>query len=138
MIEVSLDGARWEQRVDGVASFTSLFAPGDTLSGAFVIDAEPRGVRVSLVWYTDGKGTDHLRVHWHREYSAGDLELLGAQRRGRFETRFPSAPLTYSGHLLRVCWALRVLVRPTEGKDEVTELPLTLGAVAPIDQWGSE
>ncbi|NUO49344.1 MAG: hypothetical protein HOV80_10855 [Polyangiaceae bacterium] len=127
MIEISIDGR--------MTSHPLLLAPGAKISGAFVVDHDPQGVEVSLVWYTEGKGTEHLEVHWLREYLGDELERVDTKRRGRFEASIPTAPLSYEGTLIRICWVLRVRAFARGGGDESTDLSLSVGAVAPSDQW---
>lgn len=128
------------------------YAPGELLVGTWQLAEAPRdgiprdeiprdeiqGVEVSVLWYTEGKGDEDLAVHFFQRWNAARLEEIDVTTPQPFQTELPFSPLTYQGHLLRIRWCLRLRLFLADGRDLVTELPLTLSArdsaeIAPRD-----
>jgi len=113
------------------------YAPGELLVGTWQLAEVPRegmsreeiqGVEVSVLWYTEGKGDEDLAVHFFQRWNAARLEEIDVTTPQPFQTELPYSPLTYQGHLLRIRWCLRLRLFLADGRDLVTELPLTLSS----------
>jgi len=90
------------------------FAPGETVEGAIQwnLDAPPRRLKLSLFWYTSGKGTRDVGV----------TETLKIDAPGAFGSRdfafsLPDGPYSFSGKLISLIWAVELTCSP--GSDTV-------------------
>jgi hypothetical protein len=83
----------------------STFAPGEAIGGTARWDDErtPEWVELRLLWYTEGKGDRDIavveRVRWQPSAPGGSE---------RFSLIAPDFPLSYSGTLVSVRWALEL------------------------------
>jgi hypothetical protein len=88
-----------------------LCEPGQTLRGMVRWEWDDRraerNVKVRLLWYTEGKGTEDCGV-------VGEHAVDASANSGqdRFTFALPPFPWTYAGHLLSVVWAVEALVEP--------------------------
>jgi hypothetical protein len=112
-VQVWLDGNR------------TAYRPGELLGGNYqLVGADRSRVRrteVSVLWYTEGKGTEDLGVHHFAESDTPDDSA------GRFATQLPLSPLSYDGVLLKIRWLVRVRVQLTTGRELLGEAPFQLG-----------
>lgn len=112
------------------------YAPGETLAGSYrvesVVQDEIKAVEISVLWYTDGKGSEDLSVHMFKRLSAEDGDWIDTRKPGRFRTVLPNSPLSYDGAIVKIRWCVRVRVFLSGGKELVEELPFMLGEVAAV------
>lgn len=93
----------------------SQIVPSHTLSGEFTWqpdkpDKEPKSADVSLLWFTEGRGTRDSQVVAEQKFEPERLLKYG-QRPFQFQFNVPyDAPLTYSGHLFRLIWEVEVQI----------------------------
>jgi hypothetical protein len=90
------------------------FAPGEQVEGRieWTLDANPRALELSLLWYTSGKGTRDIQVlHAHK------FESPGAFGSDKFSFTLPPGPYSFSGKLISLIWALELTCTP--GDDTV-------------------
>lgn len=85
--------------------------PGDTLSGTagWELDEPPEAIEIRLFWYTSGKGT--------RDVGAVDQQRIeDPERYGSvaFRFRIPEGPLSFTGTLITLAWAVEAVALPTE------------------------
>lgn len=90
-----------------------VFAPGEVLEGstAWELEAPPRAVSVALLWYTEGRGDQDVGV-----VATQDFEAPGQRDRRDFAFTIPRGPLSFSGTLISLAWALEVVAEP-EGSE---------------------
>jgi len=113
----------------------SVFLPGDTIEG-IVRWSEEQGtsLEVRLIWFTQGKGD--------RDFELIDVQQIasfGPSGSEPFQFEAPSRPLSFSGKLISLQWALEAIVFPNESsarKDLTisssgTEIILTSHALDP-------
>ncbi len=103
------------------------FVPGQaaTVAVAWETPSPPEWIELALEWRTRGRGTTDAAVAFrHRWHADEGLESAGAQL---VELTMPPGPLTYSGRLVAVQWALRLTA---QGADAPAVYPLRLGVVA--------
>lgn len=88
------------------------YAAGDLLRCTWQIEDlgvfVPQGLELSVLWYTEGKGDEDLNVHYFHRWSSSRLSELALDTAQHFETRLPESPLSYSGHLFRIRWCIRM------------------------------
>ena len=111
-----------------------VYAPGEALSGEYRLESierrDVKAVEVSVLWHTDGKGTEDLAVHDFRRLSADGGDWIDPRYPGRFSTVLPKSPLSYDGMIVKVRWCVRVRVFLSRDREVVGELPFRLGDVA--------
>ncbi len=85
------------------------FAPGEQVEGRIEwgLDANPKALTLSLLWYTSGKGTRDARVlHTHK------IDNPGALGSDKFSFTLPAGPYSFSGKLISLIWALELTCTP--------------------------
>jgi hypothetical protein len=98
------------------------FAPGGQVEGRIEwgLDANPRALELSLLWYTRGKGTRDVRVlNTHR------IDSPGAVGSDKFSFALPPGPYSFSGKLISLIWALELTCTPGDetARKEITVSP---------------
>lgn len=88
-----------------------------------------QGLELSVIWYTEGKGTEDIGVHYFERFTANDIYQNVANRTCNFSTKLPWSPLSYEGHLMKLRWCVRARLFTTKGNDVCTQLPFYLGQV---------
>jgi hypothetical protein len=108
-----------------------LYRPGETLAGSYRFDFvggdDIQAVECSILWHTEGKGSEDMGVHafWRHAIDAGDW--IDPRRPGRFSTVLPQSPLSYIGILIKIYWSVRVRLFLSEGREAVEESAFRLG-----------
>ncbi len=74
-------------------------------------------IEVSVIWFTEGKGTEDLNVHFFRRIPAAQLPDRNQEAKLSFQTDLPSGPHSYRGKILNICWAARVRVFLANGEE---------------------
>lgn len=138
-------------------SLQPCFEPGDQLEGEFAIAPAlladrslrasnslayvPRGLpaknqsegiqglEVSIIWYTEGKGTEDIGVHYFESLTSNEIYEKISNRKCGFSTQLPLSPLSYEGSLMKVRWCVRARLFTTKGNDVCTQLPFYMGHV---------
>ncbi len=88
-----------------------------------------QGLELSLIWYTEGKGTEDIGVHYFERFSANDIYQNVANRTCNFAVKLPLSPLSYEGYLMKLRWCVRARLFTTKGNEVCTQLPFYLGQV---------
>jgi hypothetical protein len=88
---------------------TAAFAPGRSIQGTihWSLDDNPRHLRLSLLWYTSGKGTRDAGV-----VETMQLDNPGASGSHAFSFTLPPGPYSFSGKLISLIWALELTASP--------------------------
>ena len=110
--------------------------PGETLAGSYRFESMGsetiQAIEVSVLWYTEGKGTEDFGIHEHWRRSAIVGDWIDPRHPGRFSTTLPGSPLTYHGIIVKVHWCVRVRVFLSESREIVDELPFVLGNIPDV------
>lgn len=112
------------------------YFPGETLAASYFLedfcDETIDAVEVSVLWHTEGKGTEDLGIcaFWRRSVRDGDW--IDPRLPGRFSVTLPKSPLSYDGELVKIFWAVRVRVFFSDGRQVMDEHPFRLGNIANI------
>lgn len=103
----------------GLEAGQTSFAPGETIRGTarWRLDEVPdEGLEVRLFWYTEGKGDRDVEV-------VETVELGSASTAGSRDFSFstPAAPLSFSGKLISLVWAIELVALPDgdAGRQEI-------------------
>ena len=85
--------------------------PGDTLSGTakWELGEPPEAIEVRLFWYTTGKGTRDVGLVDQRRIE--QPERYGSTA---FRFRIPEGPLSFTGTLITLAWAVEAVALPSE------------------------
>ncbi len=85
------------------------FRPGETIQGTanWSLAEAPEALEVRLFWFTQGKGDQDVGV-------IETTALDGAGREGSRDFTFtaPEAPLSFSGKLISLVWAVELVALP--------------------------
>jgi hypothetical protein len=87
----------------------TLFAPCETIRGTIEwnLAENPRGLDLSLFWYTIGKGTRDVGLVESRHFDSP-----GAYGSKEFSFVLPHGPYSFSGKLISLVWALELTCTP--------------------------
>jgi hypothetical protein len=112
----------------------SHYQPGERLTGRFMVEGTQmrtvRSAELSVLWYTAGKGDEDMAVH-HFERLVDDIARpIDLRVPHRFATVLPASPLSYDGHIVKVCWCVRVRLFLPQAQESVAEIAFRLGNVS--------
>ena len=65
-------------------------------------------IEVSVVWLTEGKGTEDLGVHFFQRLTGNSLAASDWSNPHKVQVPLPESPLSYEGKLLKISWCVRV------------------------------
>jgi hypothetical protein len=99
VITIDLEGGR------------TAFSPGALLRGSvgWSLQSAPADVEVRLFWYTQGKGTQDIKVVKIQRFDAA-----GTSSRHQFRFKLPDSPYSFSGKLVSLLWAVEAVALPGE------------------------
>ena len=107
------------------------YMPSDELRFQFTIrDLEVESIsaiEASVVWVTDGKGSEDLGVHFFQRLTGDDISGRDWSEPQSLSTILPESPLSYEGRLLKIRWCIRVRLYLKDGNELVTQEPFFLG-----------
>ena len=86
------------------------YEPGDEITGSVEWDADgqpPRKVLVSLLWHTEGKGTEDIEI-----VDQNEVEHPSSSGGRDFSFRLPAFPWSFSGRLISLVWAIEASLEP--------------------------
>ena len=86
-------------------------------------------VEVSVVWLTEGKGTEDLGVHFFQRLTGNSLAASDWSIPQCVQVPLPDSPLSYEGKLLKISWCVRVRFYLNDGTELVAQQPFYLGTV---------
>lgn len=81
------------------------YAPGESVTGKvlWTLDKPPGEIRLTLGWWTEGRGTRDARIEASQEW-----EAPGAAGEESFSLTLPPSPYSFSGTLITLKWALEL------------------------------
>lgn len=85
------------------------------------------GLEVSVMWYTEGKGSEDIGVHLFQRLTGDELKDLPFEEPRKLSTRLPASPLSYEGRLLKLRWCIRLRLFLVGGKEVTAQRTFYLG-----------
>lgn len=86
-------------------------------------------VEVSVVWLTEGKGSEDMGVHFFQRLSGSSLNAIQWSKPQRLDVPLPESPLSYEGKIVNISWCVRVRFYLTDGTELVAQEPFYLGTI---------
>lgn len=86
-------------------------------------------VEASVVWLTEGKGTEDLGVHSFQRLTGNALVATDWSIPQKVQVPLPDSPLSYEGRLVKISWCVRVRFYLNDGTELVAQQPFYLGTV---------
>jgi len=85
--------------------------PGERLTGTatWELEGEVDAVEIRLFWYTSGKGSRDVGIVDTRR-----IERVDRHGSGTFSFQIPEGPLSFTGKLITLSWAIELVALPSE------------------------
>ncbi len=85
--------------------------PGERLTGtaAWELDGEADAIEIRLFWYTSGKGSRDVGI-----VDARRFEHVERQGSRTFSFQIPEGPISFTGKLITLSWAIELVALPSE------------------------
>lgn len=83
-------------------------------------------LEVSVLWFTEGKGSEDRGVHFFHSLDHDEL-VADFDTPKRLSTVLPNNPLSYDGKLFRIRWCVRLRLFLRDGRRISAEKPFYLG-----------
>lgn len=102
---------------------TTDFAPGSTITGKILWSTGPTNntLELRLFWFTEGRGTQDIEIADTLSYDTRS-RLQGDED---FSLHLPAAPLSFSGKLVSLQWAIEA-VAIQQGVSERADITVSL------------
>ncbi len=84
-------------------------------------------LEVSVLWYTEGKGSEDIGVHFFRSIPRSELSKSPLAESHRVETILPANPLSFDGRLFKIRWCIRLRLFLCDRSEITTERAFYLG-----------
>lgn len=109
------------------------YMPLDSLEFEYTIDhvrrASITAVEVSVLWLTEGKGTEDMGVHFFQRLSGNSLGAIDWSIPQHLHVPLPDSPLSYEGAIIKISWCVRVRFYMNDGTEMVGQEPFYLGMI---------
>lgn len=84
-------------------------------------------LEVSVAWYTEGKGSEDIGVHFFESHAGDELGPHFLSEPQLASTVLPANPLSYEGRLFKIRWCVRLRLFLNNGREISAEQPFYLG-----------
>ena len=105
--------------------------PGETLEFEYAVNCvEPQLVEkleVSVMWYTEGKGSEDIGIHMFQQVGREALTAIALDQPRRLSCQLPASPLSFEGRLLKIRWCVRLRLFLTDGGELTADKQFYLG-----------
>ncbi|MCA9193699.1 MAG: hypothetical protein KDB03_18130 [Planctomycetales bacterium] len=111
--------------------------PGEMLEFEYTLQrVEPQQIdrlEISVVWYTEGKGSEDIGVHHFESVAgpeglkSGELPLESMLGPRQVVCQLPQGPLSYEGRIIKIRWCARLRLFLRDGREISAEKPFYLG-----------
>lgn len=92
-------------------------------------EIELTAVETSVIWYTTGKGTEDIGVHFFERRQRKELEEINRNVTQKLTVRLPNTPLSYDGKVVQLNWCVRIRVFLSDGRQLNFDEAFRLGCV---------
>jgi len=92
------------------------FRPGETIRGnvSWSLPVAPTQITLELFWSTRGKGRVDTKV-----VESVQIDHPAASGDQAFDLKLPNEPYSFSGKLVSLLWALRLVIHPSQEQAQV-------------------
>ncbi len=105
--------------------------PGESLEFEYAVNrVESRMVdslEVSVMWYTEGKGSEDIGIHMFQQVGREALTAIALDQPRRLSCQLPASPLSFEGRLLKIRWCVRLRLFLTDGRELTADKQFYLG-----------
>lgn len=109
------------------------YMPNDVLEFEYTVSNIDRStiaaVEVSVIWLTEGKGSEDMGVHFFQRVSGNSVSAIEWSKPQRLNVPLPESPLSYEGKILTISWCVRVRFYLSDGTELVAQEPFYLGTI---------
>ncbi len=85
------------------------------------------GLEISVMWRTEGKGTEDIGIHMFQRLKGDELSHIPLDQSRQISTVLPCSPMSYEGRLLKLRWCVRLRLFLKDGREISAEKPFYLG-----------
>jgi hypothetical protein len=85
------------------------------------------GLEISVMWFTEGKGSEDIGIHMFQRINREELNNVPLEQTRQISSILPSSPLSYEGRLLKLRWCVRLRLFLKDGREITAEKPFYLG-----------
>lgn len=105
--------------------------PGDSLEFEYAVNrVEPQlveSLEISVMWYTEGKGSEDIGVHLFQKIDHEALTATPLDFPRRLSCQLPASPLSFEGRLLKIRWCVRLRLFLIDGRKLTADKRFYLG-----------
>jgi hypothetical protein len=109
------------------------YMPNDVLEFAYAIENVNRStisaVEVSVLWLTEGKGSEDMGVHFFQRWSGQSVVDVDWTSPQSLSVPLPESPLSYEGKIIKISWCVRARFYMSDGTEYVGQEPFYLGTL---------
>lgn len=85
------------------------------------------GLEISVMWYTEGKGSEDIGIHMFQRLNREELNNVPLDQMRQISSILPSSPLSYEGRMLKIRWCVRLRLYLRDSREITAEKPFYLG-----------
>lgn len=105
--------------------------PGETLEFEYSVNrVAPElidSLEVSVMWRTEGKGSEDIGVHMFQRVTSDELIAKALNQPSRLSCVLPTSPLSFEGRLVKIRWCIRMRLFLNDGRELTADKPFYLG-----------
>jgi hypothetical protein len=116
-----------------LTTFQQGLEPGDSLEFEYGIQRISAQMidrlEVSVAWYTEGKGSEDIGVHYFESHERAELSKTALSQPRRLSVKLPMTPLSFEGKLFKIRWCIRLRLFLADGREKTAEQRFYLGSL---------
>ena len=87
-------------------------------------------IEISVIWFTEGKGSEDMNVHFFRRLAGPQLSRTAEPIKLEFQSVLPTGPISYRGRLVSIRWTTRVRIYLANGEESSVDRSFVLKTVS--------
>ncbi len=103
------------------------YMPNDVLELEYTIEnidsTAISAVEVSVLWLTEGKGTEDMGVHFFQRLTGNSLGAINWSVPQTLKVPLPESPLSYEGKIVKISWCVRARFYMSDGTEYLGQEP---------------